>query len=53
MREAGGSQEFMGAVHYSGYGCPDIGARTSRFEGRYTWLGRRVVEELFVSYNGL
>ena len=38
---AGGGQEFIGAVHYSGYGCPDIGVRTSRFEGRYIWLGPR------------
>ena len=39
-------------VEYRRSGLPGIGVYTSRFEGRYVWLGPRVVEDPRRGFNG-
>jgi hypothetical protein len=48
-----GYQEFMGAVCYQRFGCPDHDVRTSRFEPLSYLLGPWAFESSFVSYEGI
>ena len=48
-----GCQEFMGAVCYQRFGCPDLGVPASRFELLSRTLGPWAVDGSFVSYKGI
>jgi hypothetical protein len=43
----------MGAIDYKRSGCPDLGVGTSRFEPTSGPAGPRVVEVLFIAYQGV